>query len=335
MNQDYLRTVLNDGSDHPFFKRPDLLEVINQADISSDYLAARKSKLSFLNRETWSSIFDLFKTLPVDLIADLTVIDGAVTLSGLNGLNLQPIRDLAVELIPWRKGPWKIDSLQIEAEWRSDIKYEKLSKIRNIFSGKTIADIGGGNGYYGFRSFLDGAKYFVVFDPSEKFFFQFELMQKFLRLPNIQFELGGYKEAALTKIIFDVVYCLGVFYHQKNPFELIDCCSTLLNKSGHLVLETMITEGEELTILFPKDRYAKARNVYFLPTISAISAILERAGYKNIDVLDISSTTTKEQRKTAFMPYESLSDFLDPNDPSKTIEGYPSPKRALFVAEKK
>jgi tRNA (mo5U34)-methyltransferase len=33
------------------------------------------------------------------------------------------------------------------------------------------------------------------------------------------------------------------------------------------------------------------------------------------------------------MVFESLSDFLDPKDKNKTIEGYPAPKRAIFLAE--
>jgi len=32
------------------------------------------------------------------------------------------------------------------------------------------------------------------------------------------------------------------------------------------------------------------------------------------------------------MKFDSLSDFLLPSDETKTIEGYPSPKRAIFIA---
>jgi tRNA (mo5U34)-methyltransferase len=34
------------------------------------------------------------------------------------------------------------------------------------------------------------------------------------------------------------------------------------------------------------------------------------------------------------MTFESLADFLDPQDIGKTIEGYPAPKRAVFLARK-
>jgi tRNA (mo5U34)-methyltransferase len=32
------------------------------------------------------------------------------------------------------------------------------------------------------------------------------------------------------------------------------------------------------------------------------------------------------------MRFQSLSDFLDPNDSNKTIEGYPAPRRTIFTA---
>ena len=45
-------------------------------------------------------------------------------------------------------------------------------------------------------------------------------------------------------------------------------------------------------------------------------------------------TSTEEQRRTEWMVTESLADFLDPNDPTKTIEGYPAPLRAVLIARK-
>ena len=43
--------------------------------------------------------------------------------------------------------------------------------------------------------------------------------------------------------------------------------------------------------------------------------------------VDVATTTLEEQRKTDWLENESLIDFLDPNDHSKTIEGY----QALLV----
>ncbi|WP_272994295.1 DUF1698 domain-containing protein, partial [Spongiibacter tropicus] len=40
------------------------------------------------------------------------------------------------------------------------------------------------------------------------------------------------------------------------------------------------------------------------------------------------------QRSTDWMQFHSLADFLHPDDPSLTIEGYPAPKRAVLIAQK-
>ncbi|MDQ6998657.1 MAG: DUF1698 domain-containing protein, partial [Mariprofundus sp.] len=58
-----------------------------------------------------------------------------------------------------------------------------------------------------------------------------------------------------------------------------------------------------------------------------------RAGFKDIQVIDVSPTTTDEQRATEWMTFESLPNFLSPNDHSLTIEGYPAPIRAVLTAK--
>ena len=45
-------------------------------------------------------------------------------------------------------------------------------------------------------------------------------------------------------------------------------------------------------------------------------------------------TELNEQRKTEWIDTQSLEDFLDPNDPQKTVEGYPAPKRVYIKAIK-
>jgi tRNA (mo5U34)-methyltransferase len=76
------------------------------------------------------------------------------------------------------------------------------------------------------------------------------------------------------------------------------------------------------------------RNVWFLPSIATMTQWLQRCGFEAIKVIDINHTSTEEQRSTSWMSYESLTDFLDPQDKNKTIEGYPAPMRATFIAQK-
>ena len=95
-----------------------------------------------------------------------------------------------------------------------------------------------------------------------------------------------------------------------------------------------MVDGDANTVLVPHDRYAQMNNVYFIPSVAALIGWLEKAGFSNVRCVDVAETSTEEQRQTEWMTYQSLSDFLDPNDPSKTIEGYPAPKRATLIAIK-
>ena len=127
---------------------------------------------------------------------------------------------------------------------------------------------------------------------------------------------------------------MGVFYHQRDPLGVIDACYRALKSGGILILETMTYPSDQSILFTPPERYAKARNVYFLPSVAALKTICHRAGFKDIDLISERIITTEEQRKTALAPYESLKDFLDPNDSSKTVEGHPAPRRAILVLKK-
>ena len=99
-----------------------------------------------------------------------------------------------------------------------------------------------------------------------------------------------------------------------------------------MVVESLAVPGDDSTWLFTSDRYAKARNVYFIPTPAALVAMLERGGFRNIEVCSFVKLETYEQRKTKLMQYESLEDFLLVGDETKTVEGHPAPWRVLIKA---
>ena len=99
-----------------------------------------------------------------------------------------------------------------------------------------------------------------------------------------------------------------------------------LVEGGELVLETLVIAGDENDVLVPFDRYAKMRNIWFLPSATALKLWVEKCGFEDVRIVDINDTLTGEQRSTAWMTNESLEDYLDPNDVTKTVEGHPAPK---------
>ena len=107
-----------------------------------------------------------------------------------------------------------------------------------------------------------------------------------------------------------------------------------MRSGGELILETLVIDGELDVTLLPKDRYAKMRNVWFIPSALTLVSWLQRCGFKDVRWVDTCQTTSVEQRSTDWMRFESLSDFLDPSNSNLTVEAYPAPKRAIFVATK-
>ena len=131
---------------------------------------------------------------------------------------------------------------------------------------------------------------------------------------------------------FDTAFSMGVLYHRRSPLEFLQQLKGLLKPGGQLVLETIVVEGDETTVMMPGERYAQMRNVWFLPSAKALAVWMQRLGFADIEVVDHNTTSLQEQRATEWMQGESLADFLDPNDHKMTIEGYKAPIRAILTA---
>ncbi len=233
---------------------------------------------------------------------------------------------------PWRKGPFRVSKTFIDSEWRSFIKYDLLKPHFDI-SDKIVGDIGCNNGYYLFRMLKDKPKKLVGFDPSPIPYCQFKFIDHFIK-SGITYELLGIEHVEFYEHKFDLIFCLGVLYHRSDPISSLKSLYKGLNGGGELILDTFMIDGDDEVCLTPKKRYSKIPNIYFIPTINALKNWCYRAGFDNVEILEISKTKFNEQRKTEWIDTESLDDFLDKNDNSKTIEGYPAPKRVYIKAEK-
>lgn len=238
-------------------------------------------------------------------------------------------------LRPWRKGPYDVFGVHIDTEWRSDWKWQRLKPHIAPLTHKLVLDVGCGNGYHCWRMLGAGAKMVIGIDPMLLNVMQFQLIRKLYGgEPPIYVLPLGIEDLPYGLNAFDTVFSMGVLYHRRSPIdhllELRDC----LQAGGELVLETLIIDGGLHQVLMPEDRYAKMRNVWFLPSCDTLVHWLKRCGFVNINVVDVTITTVAEQRSTEWMSFHSLSDFLDPNHPHLTCEGLPAPKRAIVIANK-
>jgi len=133
--------------------------------------------------------------------------------------------------------------------------------------------------------------------------------------------------------LFDTVFSMGVLYHRRSPIDHLQDLRSCLRPGGELVLETLVTEGDCHHVMMPGERYAKMRNVWFLPSCEALLHWLKRCGFRNIRLIDVNQTTVEEQRRTDWMTFNSLQDFLDPENQNLTCEGMPAPRRAIVIAD--
>ena len=240
--------------------------------------------------------------------------------------------EIAWTIKPWRKGPFHVGSTFIDSEWRSYAKYNLLKPYFNLEK-KDVADVGCNNGYYMFRMLEQNPRSITGFDPSPLFKTQFDFINHYVK-SSITYEMLGIEHLEFYKYKFDTIFCLGVLYHRPDPVGSLKSLFKGLKKKGELILDTFMIDGEEEIALTPKGRYSKIPNIYFIPTIPALTNWLERAGFSNIEVLDVRKTDLNEQRQTKWIISESLGEFLDENDDTITVEGYPAPKRVYIKAYK-
>ena len=245
-----------------------------------------------------------------------------------------------MRLHPWRKGPFQIHGVFINTEWRSDWKWDRLASHITPLGGRRVLDVGCGNGYHLWRMFGEGAELVIGLDPTQLFYMQFQAVKRLFDNTPIGQELServihlplGIEDMPRKLRCFDTVFSMGVLYHRRSPIDHLQELHEALRPGGELVLETLIIEGNENAVLVPEGRYAKMRNVWFIPSVKMLERWLRRTGFKNVRAVDVTTTSLEEQRSTRWMRFESLADFLDPADTSLTVEGYPAPRRAVILA---
>ena len=242
------------------------------------------------------------------------------------------LHEALLALHPWRKGPFELLGVPIDSEWRSDLKWARVAAFITPLAGRRVLDVGCGNGYYAWRMLGAGAGFVLGVDPAARCIAQFQAFKR--QQPAaavVLLPLGGEDLPAQSRC-FDTVFSMGVIYHRRDPIGHLRELHGQLRPGGELVLETLFIDATAGAVLAPGERYAKMRNVWSIPSCNTLLGWLHEAGFRDARIAHTSITTADEQRRTAWMRFESLADFLDPRNPSLTVEGHPAPRRALAVA---
>ncbi len=277
---------------------------------------------------------DILEKIPV--ISDVSIRLSAGAIECVTHLDAEPYQQqleaLLRQLKPWRKGPFKVLGVDIDSEWRSNLKWDRLHSHIESLDDRLVLDVGCGNGYYSWRMAAAGAQAVIGIDPMLLYLMQYFSIQHFAR-SNKVYVLPCTLEMMPNQLgMFDTVFSMGVLYHRKSPVDHLLALKSCLRPGGELVLETLVLDAADQQLLVPKDRYAMMRNVWFIPNCELLQGWLLRCGFRDIKILDVSQTTPEEQRVTEWSSNESLQDFLDPDNSNKTVEGYPAPVRAVLKA---
>jgi len=303
----------------------------------NEFKALIKEKRDFLDhaKGNFLKFKGILESIPDFIPSFINLESSTITIGDKSDLTPEEyvlLEDKLGQLCPWRKGPFNLFGIQIDSEWQSWMKWERLKQHIRTLTGRRILDIGSSNGYYMFKMAADNPVMVLGVEPQSSFYFQYLILQKFLNQDNVFCLPVPHDQLPKMNKYFDTVFCMGVLYHRKSPVQMLkDICDSM-RSGGELILENLIIDSKQNICLFPRDRYAKMRNVFFIPDLLAMESWLLRAGFTNIRCVDVTKTSVEEQRKTQWIHTESLKDFLDPTDLDKTVEGYPAPVRAIFIA---
>ncbi|THB72544.1 MAG: tRNA 5-methoxyuridine(34)/uridine 5-oxyacetic acid(34) synthase CmoB [Gammaproteobacteria bacterium] len=296
-----------------------------------------ESKFGSRVHSSFSAWLDIIESFPEISPSIIDFNQDVVTIGQPNDITQaqqEQIKQGLMNFKPWRKGPFRLFGIDIDTEWRSNMKWHRVAKVISPLKGRVVLDVGCGNGYYGWKMLGEGARFVVGIDPSWQSLTQHLALSKFIEKPDFFLLPLTLEQFPKRFPLFDTVFSMGVLYHRRSPLDHILDLASLLHKGGELVLETIVVDGEEGYSLLPSGRYAKMNNVWFLPSCATLKCWMERCGFADVKIADISTTLLEEQRATEWMSFESLEDYLDSDDRSITVEGYPAPKRAILTGIK-
>ncbi|NCG07580.1 MAG: tRNA 5-methoxyuridine(34)/uridine 5-oxyacetic acid(34) synthase CmoB [Gammaproteobacteria bacterium] len=295
-----------------------------------DQFSRSMSEKRFGDLPRWRAALAALPSLKAETI-DLDT--NAITASGqVDDGTRRELEDALRSLHPWRKGPFSLFGVDIDTEWRSDFKWDRLSGAIDPLEGRRVLDVGCGSGYHCWRMKGAGAAEVIGIDPTPLFVLQFKAIQHYLNIDSVHVLPLALEQLPPKLKSFDTTFSMGVLYHRRSPMDHLTDLRDTLAPGGQLVLETLVVEGGEDTVFVPPDRYARMGNVWFLPSPAALMKWMSKTGFIDVELVDLNQTTVAEQRSTEWMTFYSLSNFLDSNDHNKTVEGHPAPRRAIITA---
>ena len=205
----------------PFFRSIDPTGNLNWISRFHKELSELFTKPAHGNFSKWKNTVKLLSTVQTELY-DFT--DSTIQIGSREQLTENQVSEFTSalkSLQPWRKGPFNFFGINIDSEWRSDQKWNRLQAHLPILEDKSILDIGCGNGYYMLRMLGAGANNVVGLDPSLLFLAQFWSMIRCINTPLPAHLLPiGLEQLPPQFDHFDLVVSMGVLNHRRILLQL-------------------------------------------------------------------------------------------------------------------
>lgn len=337
----FLFTVLNVTSNlkhGPYFQRQRFFDRVNATDHAGlqrwiQVLAQQCQRRYDCDNDnllaTWKSVLaqlPLAKAGSLDAAGETIKVDADVK------IDRELIRSELLKLLPWRVGPWRFAGVDVDSEWVSHLKWQRIAPAV-YFDNAKVLDVGCNNGYFCFKAIAAGADWVLGVEPFLLYNVQHEVFRRYMSDPTAVGVMPITDDQIPKALnVFDVALSMGVLYHRSDPIGHLQMLHGSLRRRGQLVLETLAINTLDPDLIVPEGKFAKMRGVWFVPTVGMLQRWLRRIGFDEIRVIDVSVTDNNEQRRTDFMPFESLTDFVNPEDSGLTFEGYPMPSRVVISA---
>ena len=217
-------------------------------------------------------------------------------------------------------GPFPLPGQRVtQSAWdcRGKLGAYQANGIIPKLDGARVLDVGCNAGYDSFLMHALGASEVMGMEP-HGFYHQACFLNAVYARPEISFMNLGWED--LDKRYFggfDVISCLGLVYHVKEPMLLLDKLASVMRPGGTLMMETHVIAEPSTQSQFIEGAFWGDETYWWIFGAECFMAMLRSSGFKDVR-----------------MPLKADCDSRNPLDPKITAEGYPAGARAWFVATK-
>ena len=193
--------------------------------------------------------------------------------------------------------------------------YQACGLTPQAVAGKRTLDVGCNAGYDTFLVNAMGAAESVGVEP-HGFYHHAQFLNAVYGRSGVSFHNIDWERLNAAQLgSFDLITCLGLIYHLKEPMALIQTLASLMKPGARLVMETHVLSERSSQAHFVEGAFWGDQTYWWIFGDECLSAMLRSCGFKDVKVA-----------------LKADCDSRNPRNPRVTVEGHPAGARAWFTA---